>query len=123
MEFVAELHHSTTYALCVKYLLYVKVTNMTMGNVIIKIDLENSDLCSKTVGFQFCWELVACLRLHSLNDIGRPSPRRSGFDPRPVHVHRVALKEGYLRVLTSSVVIIISPVVHTLSFSSTMDPV
>jgi hypothetical protein len=94
-----------------------------MGNVIVKIDLENSDLSSKTVGFQFCWELVACLRLLSLNDIGRPSPRRSGFDPRPVYVHRVALKQGYLRVLTSSVVIIISPVVHTRSFSSTMDPV
>lgn len=96
---------------------------MTMGNVIVQIDLENSVLCSKTVGFQFCWELVAYLRLRALNDVGRPSPRRSGFDPRPVHLHRVELKQGYRRVLTCSAVIIISPVIHTRSFSSTIDPV
>jgi hypothetical protein len=96
---------------------------MTMGNVIVQIDLENSELCSKTVGFQFCWELVACLRLHYLNDVGRSSPRMSWFDPRPVHLNRVALKHGCLRVLTCSAVIIISPVVHTHSFSSTVDPV
>jgi hypothetical protein len=74
--FVAELYHSIhTYAFCVKCLLYVKVTNMTMGNVIDLIDFQNSEFCSKTIGFQFCWELVACLRFHSLNDIDRPSPR------------------------------------------------
>jgi len=104
-------------------LLYVNVTDMTVGNVIVQTDLESSELCIKTVGFQFCWELVACLSLHYLNDVGRPFRRRSRFDPRPVNVHRVALKQGCLRVLTCSAVIIISPVVHTCSFSSTIDPV
>jgi len=95
---------------------------MTVGNLIVQTDLENSELCIKTVGFQFYWELVVCLSLHSLNNVGRPSPPGTGFDPRPVTVNRVALKQGSLRVLTCSAVII-SPVAHTRSFSSTIDPV
>jgi len=49
------------------------------------------------------------------------SPRTPGFDPRPVYVrfvvHKVALGQGFLRVLLSSTVKIISNMLHTYSFT------